>query len=76
MNRKIAELINEIAKECPYPDLISCEINNDFYSKCYIKISNRNTAPTAAFIKLLPYLGSVFGEGLTIEDQGNILIVS
>ncbi len=84
MHKKIALIINKICDESPY-NHFKCEvipnmdgegniINGGFW-KCKIYFESRDDAHSAALVASLRNIGMIYGEGLSIQDNGKVVEV-
>jgi hypothetical protein len=79
MHKNIAKLINKMVKESPYNNfLFSCEIipnplkgSSGFWKLILtFKTKGRNDAHSASLMESLHYIGMVYGESLSIINEG------
>ena len=78
MHKKIALLIEKMINESPYNHFHCDVVPNETggFWKIYINFDKRDDAHSAALFESLHHIGMVYGEGLGIEDKGDIVIVS
>jgi hypothetical protein len=78
MNKKIALLIQKICKESPYSDDFDCEVfkkRTQGFWRVRVWITRRGFAHTEAFARMLPLLGRIYGEAVTVSVYDKFLEV-
>ena len=80
MHKKIALVIKNIVDGSPYEHM-TCDVvpnpnGSDGFWKCYIKFTSRKDAHSESLVRLLRPLGMVYGEGLSIDDNGKMVEVN
>lgn len=72
-------LLKKIISESPYNFCSHTIISNhdsDGFWKMEIDLKDKNNAHTAAFISILRDIGLIYGEGLSIEENGNSIKIA
>ena len=82
MHKKIALLIDKMIKESPYhkacftSEVITNPNGSDGFWKIVIYFMSRDNAHSNSLFESLHHIGTVYGEGLNIEDKEDEVIVS
>lgn len=79
MHKKIVQILTRIIDESPYNFCdynIIDNPNGDGFWKLNVYLYDQHNAHSSAFMSILRNIGLIYGEGLSIEEDGNIIKIA